>query len=193
MLEYVTGTLGESSPQKAVVENSGLGYGLTISINTFQALPQQGSTVKLYIASVIREDAHKFFGFLTSQERDTFYVLINVSGVGPKVAMAILGHLPLEDLQLAVHHSNTQAIAKVPGIGKKTAERLIIELRDKFKTLSLPEESSSSGIADDAISALTNLGYHPVAAQRAVRLVLGGDTPPKILSELISLALKSVK
>ncbi|NGX45726.1 MAG: Holliday junction ATP-dependent DNA helicase RuvA [Chlamydiae bacterium] len=193
MLEYITGTLGESSPQKAVVENGGLGYGLTISIYTFQELPQKGSTVKLYIASVIREDAHKFFGFLTHQERDTFYLLINISGVGPKVAMAILGHLPLEDLQLAVHHSNTQAIAKVPGIGKKTAERLIIELRDKFKTLSLPEESSSSGIADDAISALTNLGYHPVAAQRAVRLVLGESTPPKILSDLISLALKSVK
>ena len=107
--------------------------------------------------------------------------------------MAILGHLPLEDLQLAVHHSNTQAIAKVPGIGKKTAERLIIELRDKFKTLSQPVDSHASEIADDAISALTNLGYHPVAAQRAVRLALGEKSPPKLLSDLISLALKAVK
>lgn len=193
MLEYIVGTLSESSPQKAVVEVNGLGYGFMISLNTYQALPQQGKQVKLYIASVIREDAHKYFGFLKIAERDTFYVLINVSGVGPKVGMAILGHLPLEDLQLAVHHSNMQAIAKVPGIGKKTAERLIIELRDKFQGAPSPEEKSSGGMAGDAISALTNLGYHPIAAQRAVRLALGAASPPKLLSDLISLALKSVK
>lgn len=187
-LDYVRGLLTDSSPHQATIEVMGLGLRIFIPVNAFDKLPACGKETLLYISTIIREDSHRYYGFLTKRERNFFEVLIDISGVGPKIALALLGHLSLDDLALAVHHGNAKGFSNIPGIGKKIAERLIIELRDKIKDF---PPSAPSGISSDAINALINLGQNPLDAQRAVALVLeqkaGQQTP---LSELISLALK---
>lgn len=197
MFEYLKGTLIETSPQKIILDVGGIGYGLFISIATFENLPQIGSEVKIFTSSVIREDSHKLFGFLTREEKDFFSTLCEISGIGPRLSITILGHMTLKDLHLAVKHHNVKAILKIPGIGKKMAERLILELRDKFEKDSKEKVSLTSSAArgpiSDAISALVNLGYNPIEAQKAVQSIVTskGEEPP--LSELISLALKAKK
>ena len=197
MFEYLKGTLTDSSPQKITLEVGGIGYGLFISITTFEKLPQMGSEVKIYTAAVIREDSHKLFGFLSLEEKVFFNTLCEISGIGPRLAIAILGHMTLEDLHTAVEHHNTKAISKIPGIGKKMAERLILELRDKFQKGDKGEISLSGskepGPISDAISALINLGYNPMEAQRAVQSAVSSNEKEPPLAELISLALKIKK
>lgn len=187
-LDYIRGQLTGSTPQSATVEVMGLGLRIFIPASVFDKLPQIGKETLLYISTIIREDSHRYYGFLTKRERNFFEVLIEISGVGPKIALALLGHLGLDDLGLAVQHGNAKGLSNIPGIGKKIAERLLIELRDKMKDFPI---SASSGASSDAINALINLGQSPLDAQRAVAAVLeqNAGTPPP-LSELISLALK---
>ena len=193
MFDYLLGILITATPHKAVVETGGIGYKLFISIATFQKLPSLKENVKLFVSTVIREDSQKMYGFLSEDERDFFEKLNDISGIGPRLSIAILGHLPMEELHLAVEKADVKGISKVPGIGKKMAERLIIELRDKFKTPSkgvfASQVSHHQGVTGDAISALTNLGYSLSDAQRAINQVVGDEEPPP-LPELISLALK---
>ena len=197
MFEYLKGTLIEASPQKIILDVGGIGYGLFISIATFEKLPKIGNEVKIFTSSIIREDSHRLFGFLAREEKDFFNTLCEISGIGPRLAIAILGHMTLEDLHLAVEHHNIKAISKIPGIGKKMAERLILELRGKFEKSGNEKVSLTSSAArgpiSDAISALINLGYNPMEAQKVVQSVVTskGEEPP--LSELISLALKAKK
>ena len=196
MFDYLFGTLIEASPEKAIIDVGGLGYLLLIPISTFEKLPNRGASLKIYVSLVIREDSHRLFGFLEKDARNTFELLNEISGIGPRISLSLLGHMSLQDLRLAVEHANTKAISKVPGIGKKMAERLILELKDKFGKLG-PENislssKSAQGIVSDAISALINLGYNPLEAQKAVKSALPeGNEPP--LSELISMALKGKK
>jgi Holliday junction DNA helicase RuvA len=197
MFEYIRGKLVGSAPNKAVVDVGGIGYAVLIALNTYSRLPQINQEVVFYLTPVIREDAHLLYGFLTQGERDFFNQLNLVSGIGPKTAMALIGHLEIADLQMAILHGNVPLLSKVPGIGKKTAERLVVDLRDKLKNDSSSTPSvlgfdGAKGVMGDAISALVNLGYHPIQAQKAVKRALGENTKEPELSKLIALALRSV-
>lgn len=195
MFEFFRGKLVQALPTKAVVEINGIGYAIQISLKTYQALPQLNTDVLIYVAPIIREDEHTLYGFLTIEEKNLFHHIISISGIGPKTAVAILGHVDVTDFQLAVLQSNGALLSKIPGIGKKTAERIIIELRDKFQNVSRIEPNSnislsSGSMTSDAISALTNLGYHPLEAQKRVKHALSLQKEEPDLSALISTALK---
>ncbi len=199
MFEYIKGTLTEATPVKVTLETHGVGYLLFIPLNNYAQLPKIGSLLTLYVSTVIREDSHKNYGFLTADQRDLFESLIEVSGIGPKTGIALLGHMEINDLQFAIVQGNTPAICKIPGIGKKTAERLIIELRDKVKKFGDKSSLSTShsalggqGVIGDAISALINLGYNPVQAQKAIKTALGKSEEEPELAKLITSALRCI-
>jgi Holliday junction DNA helicase RuvA len=199
MFEYIRGKLVGAAPNKAVVEVHGIGYGILIALNTYGRLPQVGQDVMFYVAPVVREDAHLLYGFLTQGERELFEKFTQVSGIGPKTALALIGHMEITDLQMAIMHGNISLLSKVPGIGKKTAERLVIEMRDKVTassstSLMAADIDGAKGVVADAISALVNLGYHPINAQKAVKQALGeksNKSEPQ-LGQLITLALRNI-
>lgn len=195
MFEYISGILADASPHKITIDVVGVGYCIYISLMTFEKLPQIGTKVKVFTSPVYREDSQKIYGFLTIDERNFFETLNEISGIGPRLSTAILGHMTLGDLHLAVEHANTKAICQIPGIGKKMAERLVLELRDKFGKIDKQNISSSpnqaKGTVADAISALINLGYNPLDAQKAVKKALPSDGEEPSLPDLISLALKA--
>jgi len=197
MYEFIRGKMVQSIPSKAVVDVGGVGYGLVISLKTFQKLPNIGTEVFFYVSHIVREDGHYLYGFLSLDDKKLFEQLISISGVGPKTAIGILGHIDIGDFQMAVVQGNAALLSKVPGIGKKTSERLIIELKDKFNNASYSSTSGHSGaqgnsLAGDAISALINLGYHPLDAQKAIKKVISLHEKEPSLSELISGALRSI-
>lgn len=200
MFEYIKGQLTAATPIKVTLETHGVGYLLYIPFNNYAKLPKIGSSLTLYVSTVIREDSHRNFGFLTSDQRDLFECLIEVSGIGPKMGLALLGHMEINELQFAIAQGNSAAICKIPGIGKKTAERLVIELRDKVKKwgdktsdgLSNSTASSDGGVISDAISALINLGYNPVQAQKAIKTALGKSEEAPELAKLITAALRCI-
>jgi Holliday junction DNA helicase RuvA len=192
MYEYIKGKLVSALPNKAVVDAHGVGYAISIALNTYSRLPQVGHEIQLFIAPIVREDAHLLYGFLSQTERDLFDRLTAVSGIGPKTAMALTGHMEISDLEMAILQSNVALLSKVPGIGKKTAERLVIELRDKIKIDISHPATPARGVIADAISALTNLGYNPMAAQKAVQKAAGDSAKEPELSKLITLALRII-
>jgi len=193
MFDYLHGTLIDSTPHFLVLDVAGVGYRLHIPVSSFEKLPQSGKELKVFVSQIIREDSHRLFGFLSREDREVFELLIEISGIGPRIAISILGHMSLTDLQLAVEHANVKALSQVPGIGKKMAERLVLELKDKFgKSVKGNISLTEQGVVADAINALIHLGYNPLDAQKAVKAVLPkGENPP--LPELISLALKAKK
>jgi holliday junction DNA helicase RuvA len=193
MFEYIVGALTEAFPTKAIIETGGIGYAVNIPLSTYKKLPNIGSEVKIYLSLTIREDAHLLYGFFSKEERDLFLSVCEVSGIGPKTALSLIGHLEAADLYMAISQSQVSVLCKIPGVGKKTAERLVVELKDRIKvknspTSSLPKENSTSG---DAISALINLGYNAIQAQKAVRSVLESKSSAG-LSELITSALRQM-
>lgn len=196
MFEFIRGKIVQSHPSKAIVDVGGVGYGLVISLKTFQKMPNLGTEVFFHTTPIIREDGHSLYGFLTLEEKKLFEQLISISGVGPKTAIGILGHVDIPDFQRAILQANAALLSKIPGIGKKTAERLIIELKDKIHTLpsGMPstQEISANSVVGDAISALTNLGYNPLDAQKAIKKVLALHDRELNLSELITGALRSI-
>lgn len=201
MYAYIKGQLQHADAQYAVLETNGVGYKVFIPGNLFSKLPHMGETIILYTSFVVRELSQTLYGFLTVNERDLFEVLLNITGIGPKTALSIIGHLSLQDLQGAILSGDIYTISKVPGIGKKTAERLIVEMRDKAASLLTPDPSNLAvhSICDpqsrqvrDALSALTNLGYNQTVAQKAIKKTLS-DLPDGIdLATLITTALKHV-
>jgi Holliday junction DNA helicase RuvA len=200
MFAYIKGELISSTTFTAILETGGIGYLIYIPVNVSAKLPQMGNQVLLHTSFVVRELSQTLYGFLASQERDLFETLMGVTGIGPKLALSMIGHMPLSDLHRAVSNGDLPKLCKIPGIGKKTAERLIIELRDK-----LPEVESHSPadlsiqISDpkahkirDAMSALINLGYNSATAQKAIKKTIG-DFPEEVdLSTLITHSLKNV-
>ena len=195
MLEYIKGILVASNPEKVVIDLNGMGYSLFTPLNVHTLLPQIGERVLLYVASIIREQFHRHFGFLTLEERDLFEKVSEISGMGPKIALALIGHLGRDELHLAIAHSNISLLCKIPGIGKKTAERLIVEMRGKIdktlsKAVSTHEQSSPHR---DATNALISLGYSSFQANQAVKGALASVDSEPPLSELIKLALKGIK
>lgn len=200
MFAYIKGVLTHSTTAFVVVEAAGIGYKLFIPVNVFTRLPHTGSEITLHTSFVVREQAQTLYGFLSVQERDFYEALLGVTGIGPKIALALIGHLPLMELQRALSQEDTTTLCRVPGIGKKGAERLIIEMRDKVGVTSFsPADFAVHGQCDpraqsvnDAMSALINLGYNQMTAQKAIKKTLK-DIPEGIdVAELISHALKHV-
>jgi len=171
MIAHLRGRLLAKHPNQAIVEAGGVGYDVTISVPTFSDLPQLGSEVALHIHTHVREDALALYGFLRPSEKQIFEKLISVSGIGPKLAITILSGMPADEMALAIRGNDVPKLTRIPGIGKKTAERMVLELRDKLPKEALGEVtvlSATSPVAEDVLSALVNLGYQRPVAERAL-------------------------
>lgn len=169
MIAHLRGKLLSKHPNQAVVEAAGVGYEVTISIPTFTDLPNAGGEVALHVHTHVREDALALFGFLRAQEKRLFEKLISVSGIGPKLAITILSGMSTEFMVAAIRGNDIGSLTKIPGIGKKTAERMVLELRDKldaFGAAAVP--AAVTAVEEDVLSALVNLGYQRPAAEKAV-------------------------
>ncbi|MGH9518664.1 MAG: Holliday junction branch migration protein RuvA [Terriglobales bacterium] len=170
MIARLSGTLIERQPGRVVIETHGVGYELQIPVSTFEHLPAAGAAVTLLVHTHVREDALQLFGFATAAEKQLFEKLISVSGIGPRLAVALLGGLAADALASAIRQGDLPRLTSIPGVGKKTAERLILELRDKMpQELAAAPGSALSGTAEDVLSALVNLGYPHAAAAKAVQ------------------------
>jgi Holliday junction DNA helicase RuvA len=171
MIAHLRGKLLAKHPNQAIVETAGVGYDVTISVPTFSDLPAVGAEVALYIHTHVREDLIALYGFLRPSEKLLFEKLVTVSGIGPKLAITILSGMAADEMVSAIRGNDIARLTRIPGIGKKTAERMVLELRDK-----LPEPSPSSAPAapamnateEDVLSALVNLGYQRAAAEKAL-------------------------
>ncbi len=175
MYDYLKGKLVFFAQNKITLDVNGVGYSLLIPFNSFAKLPVSGSEMLVYTALVIKEDSHTLFGFLDRKEKELFETLINISGIGPKTGLAIIGHIDYDHFFLAVAKADIKMLSKIPGLGKKSVERLIIEMRGKVKNLqgiTLASAPLEKGPAYDAVSALMNLGYSAADAQNAVQQAL---------------------
>jgi Holliday junction DNA helicase RuvA len=174
MIAHLRGRLLAKHPNQAIVETAGVGYDVTISVPTFSELPAVGSEVALHIHTHVREDALALYGFLQQPEKTLFEKLITVSGIGPKLAVTILSGMPADDMITAIRGNDVGKLTRIPGIGKKTAERMVLELRDKLPQLTqVASARPVSPVEDDVLSALVNLGYQRPVAERALATVSG--------------------
>ena len=175
MIAHLRGKLLAKHPNQAVVETGGVGYDVTISVPTFSDLPAVGADVALHIHTHVREDVIALYGFLRSSEKVLFEKLITVSGIGPKLAITILSGMPADEMVGAIRGNDVARLTRIPGIGKKTAERMVLELRDKLPgtvpavTTALPAMSATE---EDVLSALVNLGYQRSAAEKALEATM---------------------
>ncbi len=184
MIAFLRGTLLEKHPNQVIVDVGGVGYDVTIPVSTFSALPGAGSAVELRIHTHVREDAIALYGFASPDEKTLFEKLVTVSGVGPKLAVTILSGLATPDLVGAIRAGQVNLLVRIPGIGKKTAERLVLELRDKLEGLAgvappaeRAAEAALGAIGQDVLSALVNLGCARPAAEAAIRKARASGTP----------------
>jgi holliday junction DNA helicase RuvA len=174
MIAHLRGKLLAKHPNRAIVETGGVGYDVTISVPTFSALPAVGTEVAFHIHTHVREDMLALYGFLQATEKQLFEKLISVSGIGPKLAITILSGIPdTAQMIAAIRHGDHGRLTHVPGIGKKTAERLVLELRDKLPPVDVAEAPVAAGspVEEDVLSALGNLGYRQAEAERALAQV----------------------
>jgi len=169
MIAHLRGRLIAKHPNQAIVEAAGVGYDVNITIPTFTHLPALGSEVALHIHTHVREDTIALYGFLRSEEKQLFEKLLIVSGIGPKLAITILSGIAISDMVGAIRSSDFARLTKIPGIGRKTAERMCVELRDKLEGFGAPQPVvSHSAVEEDVISALTNLGFQRALSEKAV-------------------------
>ncbi len=199
MIAYIKGKITQASSIFVVIETVGVGYKIFIPASVYSKLPQGSEEMILHTSFVVRELSQTLYGFLTIQERDLFEALMNVTGIGPKLALSIIGHLPGHELHDAIRNNGISTLSKVPGIGKKTAERLIIEMRDKISTLVTVDPTDAYAHSDpksqkisDAMSALIHLGYNQITAQKAIKKTLENVPESIDLSELITSTLKNL-
>ena len=176
MIARLRGKLVEREPARIVLDVNGVGYEVFIPLTTFTALPASGADVAIDIHTHVREDALALYGFSSRQERRVFERLIAVSGIGPRLAVTILSGGSVEGLVTAIRRGDLGRLTAIPGVGKKTAERIVVELRDKLQEFS--EETSKSSIEVDVLSALENLGYARAVADAALRRATEGETEP---------------
>jgi Holliday junction DNA helicase RuvA len=181
MIALVRGTLLEKHPNQAIVEAGGVGYDLTIPVSTFTGLPDVGKEVRLRVHTHVREDILALFGFLTQDEKTMFEKLIGVTGIGPKLAITVLSGLAAPDLINALRNGSIEQLVRIPGVGKKTAERMILELRDKMvavaATSGTAAEPALNTVEEDVLSALLNLGSARPNAEAAVRKAKAAGAP----------------
>lgn len=196
MIEYIKGELTEITPAMAVIECNGLGYGINVSLNTYSAI-QGKKEVKLYIYESIREDAYILYGFATKQERELFLLLISVLGIGGNTARMILSALTPSELCNVISSGNDKLLKTVKGIGLKTAQRIIVDLKDKISTTDIGTSTTSAPISitanneiyEEAIAALTMLGFAQAPSQKVVAAILK-EEPDAAVEKVIKLALK---
>lgn len=198
MIEYIRGEIAELSPATAVVDCNGLGYGISISLNTYAAI-QGKKECKLYIYEAIREDAHILYGFIDKQERELFLLLISVSGIGGNTARMILSALSPSELINIISTENANLLKTVKGIGLKTAQRIIVDLKDKIKVGSVAADNTgsigtlaltaNSQVQEEAVAALTMLGFAQAPSQKVVLAILK-EEPDAAVEQVIKLALK---
>jgi len=196
MIARLVGTLVDRRPGRVVVDVGGVGYDLSVPLSTYYDLGEPGCHVELHVHTHVREDALLLFGFRTSREKDLFARLISVSGIGPRMAIAVLSSLGPEELVNAVRQRDVATLSKVPGIGRKTAERVVLELVDRLD----PPAGSVAAVArggdpvrEDLVSALVNLGYNPrIAADAADRTLKGAGGTKAVFETLLRQSLKSL-
>ena len=200
MIEYIKGELTELTPAMATVEAAGVGYALNISLTTYSAI-QNKKDVKLYVYESIREDAHVLFGFVSKKEREMFELLITVSGVGANTARMMLSSMSVAELCHAISCGDERLIKGIKGIGKMTAQRIIVDLRDKIVALGIADEIPAGGsvaapinnaVRDEAVAALTMLGFAPAPTQKVVVAILS-EQPELPVEQVVKLALKQIK
>ena len=200
MIEYIKGELTELTPALATVEAAGVGYGLNVSLTTFSAI-QGKKEVKLWVYEVIREDTHMLYGFYSKKEREMFTQLITVNGVGANTARMMLSGMSVSELCNAISTGNAKLIQSIKGIGKMTAQRIIVDLRDKIVALGITDEIPAGGamatpvnneVKDEAVSALTMLGFAPAPTQKVVVSILQ-EQPALPVEQVVKLALKQIK
>ena len=178
MIAHLSGALFEKHLQRLVVDVGGVGYELHVPLSTMYVVGDVGATVALHVHTHVREDALQLFGFATTLERTLFERLIGISGIGPKVALAVLSGIEPAELVRAIRHGDLARLTSIPGVGKKTAERIVIELRDRLPPGLAPDASpdGADDVRADVVSALGNLGYQRAAAEKALDRVLGRTT-----------------
>ncbi|HEX8072386.1 MAG TPA: Holliday junction branch migration protein RuvA [Pyrinomonadaceae bacterium] len=195
MIAHLSGTLLAKQATSVILDVNGVGYEVTIPVTTFYDLADTGQTVQLRVYTHVREDALQLFGFKTARERELFTLLISVSGIGPKSAIAMLSGMSADEIITALRTNNLARLTAIPGVGKKTAERLVIELRDKMAALSSPAleeqiaaqaggaQPSGDALHDDTLAALLQLGFQKAAAEKAVAQATqeGGDLSVELL------------
>lgn len=186
MIARISGKLVQKKPSQVVVDVNGVGYGLSVTLATFYSLPELGGQVTLHVHTIVREDAITLYGFLAMGEREVFERLISVNKIGPKMAASILSGIPYGELAGAVKRKDIARLSMVPGVGKKTAERLCVELADKLDTLEHTVadagEAEESSLLNDTVEALVSLGYNRQEAMRSAKTVLRGDNVKDIQS-----------
>lgn len=200
MIQYIKGTLADMDEESVIIDNHGIGFQVHISGQTFDYLPEVGAEIKMYVYFQVKEDGLALFGFLTKDDLRVFKLLIGVNGVGPKGALAVLSVLTPDNLRFAVIADDAKAIAKAPGIGTKTAQRIVLELKDKLKLedafatreelVKNPLAEQEKGVRQEALLALTSLGY---SASEASQVLSGIEiTPESDVEDVLKLALKNM-
>jgi len=194
VIGFLRGPLLRLAPERVLLDAGGVGYEVAISLFTYSELEAKGAgaTVELHVHTHVREDQLALYGFATAAERELFERLITVSGIGPKLALTILSGLPAPDLLQAIAASDVARLTRIPGVGKKTAERMVVELRDKLQVLAKeaqPASKSATASDDDLVAALVNLGYKPAQAERAVGEARK-ESPGAAFHELLPQALR---
>jgi holliday junction DNA helicase RuvA len=201
MIVFLKGILSLKTPTWIEIDVGGVGYGLTIPLSTYDRLPEVGHEVRLSTYLHVREDILSLYGFSKSAERELFMLLITVSGIGPKVATAILSALNEEEIEKSILSEDIRTLCSVPGVGKKTAERMILDLRDKMRKRAHAHDPAQphlgasreiQDMAEDSISALVTLGYHPVESRKVISQIIKKDPNPQGVEFLIRTALREL-
>jgi len=190
MIAHLRGKLLAKHPNQAIVEAGGVGYDVNISVPTFSDLPASGSDVALHIYTHVREDQIALYGFRHSAEKQLFEKLITVSGIGPKLAITILSGMPSDEMVAAIRGNDLTRLTRIPGVGKKTAERMVLELRDKLPQEKGVEQAAPAALStteQDVLSALINLGYQRAAAEKAMASIKGESSFDAMFREALAL------
>lgn len=201
MIDYIRGILSEKEVTHVVVEAHGVGYGAGVPLSTYEKLPASGSEVKIYIHYQVREDAHKLYGFFTKTEKEIFRQLIGITKIGPKVALSVLSGISIDDLVRSINAADPSRLEKIPGVGPKTAQRLVLELKGKLGSaeMSSPQTISrvsvttqSTLVRDEAFEAMISLGYNDKQVSKALARVEQTTTGDAVVEEWIRKALQVI-
>ena len=199
MIGYLKGRLFRKKPNSIILDINGVGYEISIPLSTFYELPEEGKEVSLNVHTHVREDAISLFGFHTQREKDLFLKLISISGIGPKLAVVILSGAQVEELAAAISEGNLARLTAIPGVGRKTAERMVLELRNQITPFLLPDQVEAAkevnvfgAIEEDVLSALVNLGYPRPAAEKALKAALRSEQCERTFEDIIRNTLQSL-
>jgi Holliday junction DNA helicase RuvA len=194
MISTIQGVLAVKTPTGIIIETSGIGFQLSIPLSTYEVLPEHGQTVKLFTHLHVREDVLQLYGFASQKERSLFQLLLSVTGIGPKVAQGILSGISVDEFESAVGRQDAQALVRIPGVGKKTADRLVLELREKIKDLRMDEKRTAlreGSLPEEAVLALVSLGYKRTQAQETVQSIIRSH-PQLPIEDVLRKALQTV-